>query len=338
MKFQALMLALWLLCPVSGIQVIPHAPQHPYLSITYVTNDPEVPETGKMMNFYTYDVGSNTLKKQAAIPYHSQYALGAVDLKRNKVYYTNREINEIGNADHIYEYDIASKQSVCLESENRAYNDIAVVGDKLLVSAIRAGNNPAVFDLNTRQFTYLHEKKGYEESRYACSPPIPLGYNLNTQKFLYVYVEQERLYDKQYRSGENQSTIPYHIALMDINLEHQQTYTFYEEEVQYATQISENQILCQTTDGPHGTGNRKAYLLDMSTQQLTQLDAMPMPKMASVMDCITIDNGKTFYVAGVSTDGTSGVFRYDTAQDLVEPILLDDAQGGHFVNFTMSAY
>ena len=181
-----------------------------------------------------------------------------------------------------------------------------MIDDKLLVSAIRTGNNPAVFDLNTHEFDYLYEKNGYDESKYFCSPPIPLGYNLNTQKFLYVFVERENSYNEAYRSGSNTATIPYHIAMMDINFENQEIYTFYDEEVQYATQLSDNKIICQTTDGPHGTGNRKAYMLNMATKELTQLNELPMPKMVSVIDCITIDNGKTFYVAGESEDGSRG--------------------------------
>jgi len=312
--------------------------EHPYLSITYVTYDATVPETGKMMNFYTYDITSKELKNQAKIPFHSQYALGTVDLKRNKVYYTNREINNIGNADHIYEYDISTKQSCCLETENRAYNDIIVVDDKLLVSAIRTGNNPAVFDLDTHKFHYLYEKDGYDEDAYFCSPPVPLGYNLNTKKFLYIFVEREKSYDKAYRAGSNTATIPYNIALMDTDFENQELYTFYREEVQYATQLSDNKIICQTTDGPHGTGNRKAYILDMLTKELTQLKELPMPDMAGVIDCITIDDGKTFYVAGESIDGLKGVFKYNIEQNKIEPILLDDDNGGHFVNFTMAKY
>lgn len=318
--------------------------KHRYLSITYDTNDTNdstVSGTGKLMNFYTYELDTKELVNRAQIPFRSQYALGAVSLQNNKVYYTRREINDVGNPDRLYEYDLATKEAKQLESENRTYNDIVPIGGKLLVSAIKRGTNPAVFDLDTGKFSYLYEKNGYGDDKYFTSPPIPFGYNVNTKKFLYVYVDREQHYKPSYRKGEpnGKTPIPHNITLMDIDFNNQETYTFQSEEVQFATQISEEKIICTTTEHAFTSGKKRAYLLDIKKQELKELTSLPMPKMMHVYNCFTLDEGKTFYVAGRHEDKRSGVFLYDTETDNVEPILLDDAKtGGHFINFTMLEY
>lgn len=317
--------------------------KHRYLSITYDTNDSTVPATGKMMNFYTYELDTKELVNRAQIPFRSQYALGAVSLENNKVYYTRREITGTGNPDHLYEYDLNTKESKQLESENRAYNDIVPIGNKLLVSAIKRGTNPAVFDLDTGKFSYLYEKNGYGDDKYLISPPVPFGYNVNTKKFLYVYVDREQAYDISYMKGDpstnTKTPIPHNITLMDIDFNNQETYTFQSEEVQFATQISEEKIICTTTERPFSFGKKRAYLLDIKKKELKELTSLPMPKMMHVYNCFTLDEGKTFYVAGRHEDKRSGVFLYDTETDNVEPILLDNAEtGGHFINFTMLEY
>ena len=315
--------------------------KHKYLSITYDTNDSTVSATGKMMNFYTYDLDTKQLTNRAQIPFGSQYALGAVSLDNNKVYYTKREVNDQGYPDYLYEYNLNTKESKLLESENRAYNDIVPIGNKLLVSAIEGGNNPAVFNLDTKKFSYLYEKNGYAEDKYFSSPPIPFGYNVNTKKFLYVYVDKKQSYDTNYRKGEpgDKTPIPHHINLMDIDFNNQEVYTFQTEEVQFATQISDDKIICTTTEHPFGVGKKKAYLLDIKKQELKELSSLPMPKMTSVFNSYTIDEGETFYVAGMDKDKRRGVFYYNTKTDTVEPILLDNNEtGGHVVNFTMLEY
>lgn len=328
------------LCGCGGVPQTEQIPvRNNYLSITYDTDDLSVPDTEKMMNFYTYDLETEELTNNAQIPFASQYALGAVSLDDNKVYYTKRENNNLGSGDCLYSYDLTSKQEELLENENRAYNDIVPVNNTLLVSAVKNGNNPAVFDLSTHKFKYLYEINGYGEDKYICSPPVPFGYNVNTDKFLYVYADSKSHYDLDYRIGypEDKTPIPYHVALISSDLENQEVYTFNNQEVQYATQIDDNQVLCVTTDHPFASGNIFAYMIDMKEKQITELDRLPMPKMTSVWNCYTLDKGKSFYVFGICEDGRSGVFHYDTQTDTVEDIILD-TDSGHVVNFTLLNY
>jgi len=310
-----------------------------YLSITFDTEDKSVPITEKMMNFYTYDLKSKELLNKAQIPFSSQYALGAVSLRNNKVFYTKREENELGNYDHLYSYDLTTKTEELLETENRAYNDIVPIGDKLLVSAIRKGNNPALFDLKNNKFEYLYENELYNEDMYICSPPVPFGYNINTDKFLYVYVDTEQLYNPEYRKGDpsQKTPIPHHISLIDSDLNLQNTYTFNNQQIQFATQIEDNKILCVTTEHPCATGKVSAYMLDMKKKRIEELNELPMPQMQTVLNCYTLDKGNSFYVFGRHIDGRSGVFYYDTKKNIIEEILID-TDIGKVINFTLLKY
>lgn len=103
-----------------------------YLSITYTTSDLSV-DTGRMMNFYTYDLGSKKLENKAQIPFESGYALGTVDLSERKIYYTKSVGRAERNVDHLFEYDMEKQTSTMLENVHCAYNDIYLMGNRKLL-------------------------------------------------------------------------------------------------------------------------------------------------------------------------------------------------------------
>lgn len=92
-----------------------------YLSITYTTEDFTV-ESGRMMTFYTYDPVTSELDNKAEIPFESQYALGVVSLRDEKIYYTKTVGYEGRTVDHLFEYDMTNGMSTMLEEDHCAYN------------------------------------------------------------------------------------------------------------------------------------------------------------------------------------------------------------------------
>ncbi len=316
-----------------------------YLSITYTTGDSST-KTGRMMNFYTYDLLSDKLTKHAQLPFDSQYALGAVSLSENKIYYTRRVGKIKESTDHLFAYDLSKKQSTMLEEENFAYNDIIPVNGRLLVTTVPVhATGTGIFDPETKKFSYLYEpsitEDGYKDFLYTTAP-TPLNYNPHYERFVNVSSSEKDLYDEAVRSGEK--PLKYHIALVDADLKVQNEYVYslkslLDYTISAVTQISRDSVLLLVTkdlsedeDGGSEIENR-FYVINFRENSCRKVES-PFPKMRYIGNFITADDGASYYISGENTDGVSGLFYYDCSNDTTRSILPDDEKkDNHIVNF-----
>ncbi len=115
-----------------------------YLSITYTKyNDQKGPENGMTVGLVKYDIDKKISTEMMSMNYSSQYPLGVISMRDNKIYYTAGSKLAAGN-DELFSYDIATKKSVQLTEGLFAINyilprdkDIIIVGVKRGTSAIR---------------------------------------------------------------------------------------------------------------------------------------------------------------------------------------------------------
>lgn len=318
-----------------------------YLSITYTTSDSSA-KSGRVMNFYTYDTDSKELDNKAQIPFNSQYALGAVSLSDNKVYYSSREKSGLGEADHLYEYNISNGQSALLENKNRAYNDIIPVNGKLLVTTVQVhAIGTALFDLETKTFKHLYTKPQKDNGSYKdfqnTTRPVALNYNYKYDRFIAVIANEQDLYDEDIRSGRK--SLQYNITLLDSALNVKNEYSLslkswlvYEAEA--AAQISEDSIILMLSvadNNNSGVTGYEFYQINYADNSCQKINS-PFKGMQSINNFITDDDGKSYYVSGRNADGEAGLFYYDCSIDMAIPVLLNDStKGGHIVNFCMIA-
>ena len=321
-----------------------------YLSITYTTSDSST-ETGRMMNFYTYDVASHKLENHAQIPFLSAYALGTVDLSEKKIYYTKSVGNTGRNVDHLFEYDMKTQVSTMLEDVNCAYNDICLPGNgKLLVTSIPVhAVGTGIFDIATKKFSYLYKMEmnedGYEDFLWT-TVPTRLNYNGHYGNFVNVSILEKTQYDDKVRSGKRSPNYQIDLIDADLNTKYKYTYTL-KSEIDYTitavTQIAQDQVLLLVKKdlGEESELEFKSlfYIINYTDNSCKKVKS-PFPKMLYIDNYITIDGGKSYYVEGWAKDGRSGLFFYDCIQNTMEPILLDEyddntGEDNHIVNFSL---
>lgn len=312
----------------------------PYLSITYGIND-DTTDTGRRTQYYTYNIDEKKLDIRCSIPFVAQYGTGVVSLANQKVYYSGRTGKNTN--DSINEYDIKTGETQTLENENATYNDIAIVDNNtLLVTAIskKDGCNwPAIFDLNSRTFTYLYDVNNISNSLYSTRAGR-INYNYIYNKFVDVFVNQDEFYLPKFRL--NEIAIDYNIALVspDLLINKENTYakkTKIADDIYMETQISDNSVLLQVIDDSND--KRLFYLADLKNKSIKEIDC-PFSNALYITDCVTLDQGKTYFVVGGFQNGKEeakkGLFYYDTNTKQAEPILMNnDNNQGHVINFTI---
>lgn len=324
-------------------QILKEKDNERYLSITYTTTDLSV-ETGRMMNFYTYNLENKMLENKAQIPFNSQYALGAVSLAKNKIYYSYNDVEEQGGTDHLYEYDLLKRQSFKLETENYAYNDVIPIDDKLLVTTVPIhAIGTAIFNLESRQFTYLYDKEdtgdGYRDFLFTTRP-VPLNYDYRHKTFINVCVSEKEFYDEDIRS--DRKPIVNNIALVDLDLKVKAEYKFERtlvEEIKAISLLSADRAIMATLSTDPSDMEHPFYTfyeISFSDQTCIEINS-PMPKLNYIKNYITLDGGNSFYVLGSTIEGKSGLFYYESATNNIQPILLDEYGvndiDNHVVNF-----
>lgn len=312
----------------------------PYLSITYGIND-YTTDNGRRIQYYTYNIDEKKLDIQCSIPFSAQYGTGVVSLVNQKVYYSGRTWEN--DNDSLMEYDMKSGETKALENENATYNDIAIVDNHtLLVTAISKKNEcnwPATFDLNSRTFTYLYDANNISDSLYSTRAGR-INYNYTYNKFVDVFVNQDEFYSSKFRS--NEVAIDYNIALVspDLLINKENIYakkTKISDDIYMGTQISDNSVLLQIIDDSHD--KRLFYLADLKNKSIKEIDC-PFSNALYITDCVTLDQGKTYFVLGGFQTGKevqkNGLFYYDTNTKQAEPILMNnDNNQGHVINFTI---
>ncbi len=317
--------------------------QDSYLSITYTLPDPKA-ESGRKMVFYTYDLNNSALKEQAEIPFESQYALGCVDIKRGKVYYSAEDKehgkfgSDVNGVDHLFEYDIKAKSAVVIEKENRAYNDIVLIDDKLLVTTIPLhAITTGMFDLNSRKFIFKSPKcrneDGYIDYKYDTRP-VKLNYNPKYKAFLNVCAVEDDLYDIGFRTGEK--GIIYTINYINKDLDIITSIPFkikdFNYEISAICQTSKNHaLMLERVFSDDGSSTQlKYYDVDLSTKECKETES-PFPDLVNVKNYFTVDGGKTFFIIGGKSGGEQGLLKYDSQSKKYETIL-KDTDTSHVVN------
>ena len=314
-----------------------------YLSITYVESGSEA-EDERKMDFYTYDLDSGKLDMKAEqLPCQSQYSMGAVSLRDNKIYYTYREKPEMGVPDHLYAYNMDDGKSTLLETENSAYNDIIPLENKLLVTVKPVhAMIPGVFDLATKKFSYMYKKKittsnGFKDFKYTTRPVV-LNYNYKYDNFINVYANEDNFYD--YLANIRKS-IKYHISLVDSQLNVKYKYDFKinpDEELITATQISPDSVIIQISRDKAVMDPDSAYEYIFYEINFTDNTCKKIPSPFPKIDAghsVTLDGGDSYYVLG-NYNGRHGLFFYDCINDKVSPVILDNyKKEGYVINYCL---
>ena len=247
----------------------------------------------------------------------------------------------MGNADHLYEYDLSGTATIQLEDVGCAYNDIIQISSsKLLVTTIQThAIGTAVFDLDTHQFSYLYPKKmnsdGYKDFL-QTTRPVPLNYNYRYGTFINVSVSEKAFYGYRVRNGTKK--LRYRVALVDEDLNIQSKCIFESllgREISAIAQISSDKAIARVYDLDND--KTEFYEFNFAKNNYVQIDS-PFPKMSIVDNFITVDDGKSYYLKGTRKKGVSGLFYYNCMTNKVTPILLDEQEGeqeSHVVNFCL---
>ena len=167
-----------------------------------------------------------------------------------------------------------------------------------------------------------------------------INYNYIYNKFVDVFVNQDEFYSPKFHS--NEVAIDYNIALVSpdllINKENIFTKkTKVADDIYMETQISDDSILLQVIDL---VGYKRSfYLIDLINKSIKEIDC-PFKNAIYITDCVTLDQGKTYFVLGGFQNGKevqkNGLFYYDTNTKQAEPILMNnDSIQGHVINFTV---
>lgn len=318
-----------------------------YLSITYTTEDFTV-ESGRMMTFYTYDPVTCELESKAEIPFESQYALGVVSVRDEKIYYTKTVGYEGRTVDHLFEYDMTNGMSTMLEDDHCAYNDLIPVQDKLLLTTTPVhAIGTAAFDLGKKKFDYLYEmslnENGYMDFPYETEPLVRLNYNYKYGKFVNIYTKEKDRYDPKVSGGEK--PMKYRVALVDKDLNITAEYRYLEKSfvdynVRAACQTSSDCALVLIEkdlwedEDSDAEVKYEFYMINFSEKSCKKVKS-PFPRMKYITNFVTSDDGKSYYISGTCMDGTSGLYYYDCSRDDVKIIMPNSVKGGHVVNFCL---
>lgn len=316
---------------------------HPYLSITYMQDNPET-ISGREIVFYTYDINSRELKEECILPCDSAYASGVVSKYDNVVYYSsNTEPGNYYGGNCLWMYDLETGKSSILNDENHEYNDILLLDDNTLLTMMVTYEHPimpVVLDLETKEFTYMADANN-EPFVYTSGPTQPI-YNYKTGMFTCIYwsEEEER---GDYSSFE--ASIDHYLTLVSSDLVKNPNKTFIhnakidEMNMISAVQISKNELLVTMENMIHFEREREYYsvVFEENETTFTKVDC-PYPYADYVSNLYTIDEGKTFfmYIYNDHLDNPDGIYSYNTETEELIPILLNNSENnGHYVNFSM---
>lgn len=317
---------------------------NPYLSITYTRENLDN-FSGREMVFYTYDINTKTLVEECVLPFDSSYATGVVSRINKMVYYSSNTIpNNYSSGNSLWVYDMNLCKSYILDNENHEYNDILLIDDNTLLVMMVTNQHPimpVLFDLKNKEYIYMADVNN-EPFIYTCGSTSPF-YNYKTETFTCIYWNEEEERTKEYNTFE--SEIKHYISFVSANLEKDISRTFVhkaklnEMNMREAVQISENEILVTMANWFNSNECREYYSLVFGEDEttFTKIDC-PYPYADYVANLYTVDEGKTFYfyLYGDHFGNPPGVYSYDTENEELTPILLNDAEtNGHYINFSI---
>lgn len=321
-----------------------------YMSITYGCNN-EDNYTGREMVFYSYNLESRELTKEATLPYDAKYAVGVVAKESNTIYYSRKSTPETPSAnDSLCAYDISTGAVTVLETENFSYNEITMIdSDSLLVMAVTEQHPiiPAIFNLKNRTFTYMANVNKEPLSLYTNGDTL-LNYDYNTKSFVNIFQKEEDRYSSDYCAFK--SEIGTYISIVKDDLKKDPDKVFRIDMLQghfidNAVLVSDNQLLVERTDDYFDEqigeliSERSFFLLTFEdTGNITFVQTDPPFPVDGVRKhgYRTPDGGKTWYlILGEKSSEKGGLYSYSTETNELTPILLNNPSiQGYTINFS----
>lgn len=317
----------------------------PYLSITYARNNSNS-LTGTEIVFYSYDINTNQLKEECVLPFDSSYASGVVSKYDNAVYYSGNTIpGDYSSGNSLWMYKIDTGESVILDNEDHAYNDILLIDpNTLLVMMVTDAHPimPVLFDLPSKTFTYMADANN-EPFIWTSGATTPF-YNYLTKQFTCIYWnDNEDSGDNGYTSLE--TAIDHYLTLVSSESLQKSEKIFThraridEFNMMGAVQLSENELLVTMINQVYTEESPEYYLLVFEEDKTTFTKTeCPYPHADYVSNLYTIDGGKVFffYLYNDYFGNPDGVYSYDTETKELSPILLNDSKtNGRYVNFSI---
>ncbi len=322
---------------------IPEPEISPYLSITYMQDNPETISEREIV-FYTYDINSKVLKEECIIPCDSAYASGVVSKYDNVIYYSsNTEPGNYFGGNCLWIYDLETGKASILNDENHEYNDILLLDENTLLTMMVTFEHPimpVILDLETKEFTYMADANN-EPFIYTSGPTQPI-YNYKTGMFTCIYwnEDEER---GDYSSFEG--SIDHYLTLVSSDLVKNPDKIFThnaridEMNMTSAVQISENELLVTMKNVFYYDAPWEYYSVIFEENETTFTKVVcPYPHADVVANLYTIDEGKTFYfyLYGDKLGNLPGIYSYNTETTELIPILLNNPENnGHYVNFSL---
>jgi hypothetical protein len=324
----------------------------PYLSIICRRDNPDSEDEAWDEVYYTYDLVTKELQEICVLPHLSGYTAGVVSLWDDAVYFSMREYDR--SNDRICKYDIKSGKMAFIEDENFTYNDFTLIDENtlLLVTSTRERTlTPALFDIESKKFTYMADANEEDFTLYT-SGPILLNYNYLYEEFAWLYFKLSDRDSDAYHSTEG--AIDHNFIMISKDLKKSDTIFTTQftalQQISFLTQISEGTVLVKFIEivsifeDPvsksgfiEDIGEERYYHLTFDSGHTSFVEIEnPFPAATSVTQCLTFDGGKTYYCCGsflLDNVRRSGLFIYDCDTDEITPILLSGDEIMSVANF-----
>lgn len=285
---------------------------------------------GSYTNFDTHQTQQNTLRNTSGYI----YGTGRI------TYYTGTT-GESGNT--LTHYDCATKMYYCdvahgkyIYARNTYTGSSYVTFRKMDCSGLpkaildiwsNASYNPIVELTTTCSVDNV-----YADARFH--------FNYDNGTFINAYYNSKDAATTEFHTGK--SEIPSYVAIMTLDKGNpviNSTSFMFDCMMNYrmVAQLSDSKILVELLEFSDGEFIPSFRTIDFSSEPAIVTDIpSPFAQGIQLKDCFTLDEGKTFYCLGYfPLDGAlySGIFFYDTADEIISPIFYD-TEDGHVVNFT----
>ena len=284
--------------------------QQEYLFITTTAYSNGVDEEdGVDLVLYCYSINEHKMTRLMNVPTYAQYPAACVDIKEQKVYYSDGEPGD--GYDNLYEYDMATKKINRLSDGKFLFNDIFIVDDTWIVNTARrfaTVTQPAIFNQNTKQFAYYDSSD--DDTWY-----FSLSYNYSTGQLLALTTSDKVMRTKKVATETH--IRPKTIYTMDMNFQHRTPiYTTDEFEIRLTRQLDESHVLMSVDPFMGAAAPRTLKMLDITNQTVTDYD---IPGIKEVSSFYPRDNTQGIYILGKQTTNEYRLYYYDIkSQTLVD--------------------
>ncbi|MGG1659233.1 hypothetical protein [Brevibacillus sp. NRS-1366] len=286
-----------------------------YLHITATAyNNGENDNDGVSLVLFRYSIADNKMAELFKIPIDAGYPVAFADIRNNKAYFSNSISGD--ESDNLYEYDLQTSASKQLTSGKFLFNDMFIVDDKMFVNVApqyATVTQPAIFDLKTKQFTYLNPND--DDTWYQS-----LSYNYSTKKLLSLTTSDSVM--RSYNVVAVTHIRPKTLYLMDVNLgNYEPIYHTDQFEIRLTRQLDANRIL-MTTDPHMGSSEpRTLKMLNIDSKEVIDFD---VPGIKEVKSFYPRDHAEGLFILGMDYNNQYGLFYYDMVKKNVSNVFEND--------------